>query len=308
MRYHEPVLVQEVLDLLELAERGEIMDGTVGGGGHARALLERFPACRLLAVDRDPEALNETRTVLAPYVDRVRFVEARFDAVAREAAADGPSLSGALLDLGVSARHLDDEARGFSFRPDAPLDMRMSGPGGEEETAAEILNRASEDELRRVFREQGEVPRAGRLAKAVTLLRRDRPFRMAADLVQAIQKALGRPPRPRESARVFQALRIEANRELESLEAALPYMKDALLPGGVLAVISYHSLEDRRVKEKLAAWSRGCVCPPDLPVCACGREPEGTILTRRVIRPTPAEVERNPRARSARLRGWRKAA
>ncbi|MSR23335.1 MAG: 16S rRNA (cytosine(1402)-N(4))-methyltransferase RsmH [Gemmatimonadetes bacterium] len=308
MRYHEPALVQEVVGLLEPAGRGEIMDGTVGGGGHAAALLDRYRECRILGVDRDPEALAASREALRPYGDRVRLVEARFDEAARTASANGPSLSGALLDLGVSTHQLDEDARGFSFRADAPLDMRMSQADAEAPTAADILNKASEDELRRVFREYGEVRRAARLAKAVTLLRGDRPFRVADDLVEAIAKAFRHRPTPSEKAQIFQALRIEVNRELESLEAALPRIRDALLPGGVLAIISYHSLEDRQVKRAFLDWSRKCVCPPELPICVCEGKADGTLLTRRVVRPGEAEVTRNPRTRSARLRGWRKAA
>jgi 16S rRNA (cytosine1402-N4)-methyltransferase len=186
--------------------------------------------------------------------------------------------------------------------------MRMGGTTGRGPTAADLLNEASEDDLRRIFREHGEVRQSGRLAKAVTLLRSDRPFRTAGDLVEAIGKAFRRPSTASEKAQVFQALRIEVNRELESLDAALPRVKDALLPGGVLAIISYHSLEDRRVKRAFREWSRACVCPPRLPVCVCGGKAEGELLTPRAVRAGQAEVERNPRARSARLRGWRKAA
>jgi 16S rRNA (cytosine1402-N4)-methyltransferase len=175
-------------------------------------------------------------------------------------------------------------------------------------TAAEILNEAEEEDLRKIFREYGEEPQARRLAKAITLLRQDRPFEVAGDLIEAMAKAYRRPPMIKEKAKVFQALRIEANREMESLDAALPLLREALLPGGVLAVLAYHSLEDRRVKEAFANWSGRCTCPPDFPICVCGNRSLGTSLTRKPIRPTDAEVATNPRARSALLRGWRKAA
>jgi 16S rRNA (cytosine1402-N4)-methyltransferase len=284
------------------------MDGTVGGGGHARALLDRYPDCRILAVDRDPAALEESRSALAPWADRVRFFEGRFDEAARHAGTDGPTLSGALLDLGVSTRQLDADERGFTFRPDAPLDMRMSGSIHGTPTAADVLNGASESELTRIFRDHGEMPRAHRLARAVVLLRGDRPFEVADHFSEAIAKASGRPAGPKEKAPAFQALRIEVNGEMESLDEALPLLKEALLPSGVLAVISYHSLEDRRVKRAFAAWSTACTCPPDFPVGVCGGPSEGAQVNRKVIRPSDDEVGRNPRARSARLRGWRKAA
>jgi len=306
--YHEAVLVREAVELLEPAGRGEIMDGTVGGGGHSLALLERYPECRILAVDRDPEALTAARHRLAVHGARVRFLAARFDEAARLAGVSGPTLSGALLDLGVSGHQLDRDARGFTFRPDAPLDMRMSGAEEGTPTAADLLNERDESDLRRIFRELGEERRAGRLAKAVTLLRGDRPFRVAGDLVEALGKAFRRPPTPQEKARAFQAVRIEVNRELESLDEALPALREALLPDGVLVVISYHSLEDRRVKHTFQDWSGRCTCPPGLPVCACGVRSTGRVLTPRVIRPSAGEVEVNPRARSARLRAWRKAA
>ena len=293
---------------MEPAGHGEILDGTVGGGGHSLALLERYPECRILAVDRDPEALAAARATLASHGDRVRFVEARFDHAAESFVAERAALSGALLDLGVSGHQLDRDSRGFTFRPGAPLDMRMGGAGSGAVTAAMLLNEADEGELLRLFREFGEEPQARRLARAVTLLRGDRPFRTAEDLVEAMAKAYRRPPLAKEKARIFQALRIEVNHEMESIDRALPALRDALLPGGVLAVIAYHSLEDRRVKHAFRDWSSGCICPPGLPVCGCGVEPTGAVVTRQAVRPSDAEVEANPRSRSARLRAWRKAA
>lgn len=308
--YHTPVLVQEVIRFLSKGPaEGEIMDGTVGGGGHAEAILREIPDSRLLVVDRDPGALAEARRVLAPWAERVRFLRARFDEAAKGAGFLGPSLRGGLLDLGVSSRQLDERARGFAFRSgEAPLDMRMAGESEGGPSAAQILNEREEEELARIFREFGEEPRARKLAAHVVKRRETRSFRTAGDLLDAMASAFGRPPGVKEKARVFQALRIEVNREMEALREALPLLREALLPGGVLVVISYHSLEDREVKHTFREWSRDCICPPDLPVCGCEEQALGEILTPRVVRPSQPEVEVNPRARSARLRAWRKAA
>jgi len=308
--FHVPVLVDEVVDFLGGSPaRGEIMDGTVGGGGHARAILQRIPDSRVLAVDRDPEALARARKALEPWSDRIRFLQARFDEAARGAGIFGPSLRGALLDLGVSSRQIDEDDRGFAFRSgEAPLDMRMGGETEGGPTAADILNEWDEEELARIFREYGEEPRARRLAAEVVKRRASRPLERAQDLLDAMSVVHQRPLSAKEKARVFQALRIQVNDELAALETALPRLRKALLPGGVLVAIAYHSLEDRIVKHTLRGWSQDCVCPPGLPVCACRGEALGELLTRKVVRPTQAELEKNPRARSARLRAWRKAA
>ncbi len=306
--FHRPVLVKEVVSALEPAAHGEILDGTVGGGGHSRALLERYPECRILAVDRDPEALEEARRALSDFGTRVRFLEARFDEAAEGASLAGPSLSGALLDLGVSTHQIDSDRRGFTFRPEAPLDMRMSAGQAGSTTAAALLNERSEDDLTRIFRRYGEEPRARRLAGAVARRRKEAPLGVAGDLIEVMAEVFGRPPHVKEKARVFQALRIEVNGEMEALERSLPAIREALLPGGVFVVVSYHSLEDREVKNAFREWGRSCVCPPALPVCRCRGEPLGEVLTRRVVRPSEAEVQENPRARSARMRVWRKAA
>jgi 16S rRNA (cytosine1402-N4)-methyltransferase len=306
--FHRPVLVEELLGHMESAREGEIMDGTVGGGGHSLALLQRYPRCRIVAVDRDPEAIAAARAALSAYRDRTRFIEAPFDVAAAMLAEKGPHLSGALLDLGVSTHQLDLDERGFTFRDDAPLDMRMSGAGSEEPTAADLLNTLGGTELERIFRDNGELRQWRRLAGAVVLLRRDRPFERADHLIEALAKALRRGPTPQEKAKAFQALRLEVNREVASLESALPDLREALLPGGVVTVIAYESLSDRVVKNAFRDWSESCVCPPGLPVCACGRVALGSPVNRKAIRPTDAEVEENARARSARMRSWRKAA
>ena len=305
--YHEPVLGREVVDLLQLRPGGLYLDGTVGGGGHARLVLERCPGCRLLAVDRDAEALAHARDVLEPYRDRVRFLQSGFDRAVEDIEVKDRGLEGALLDLGVSSRQLDAEERGFTYRRGAALDMRME-PAEGGPSAADLLADADEAELARVFVELGEEPRGRRLAREVVRRRASAALRTSDDLVAALAAAVGRAPTHQEKARVFQALRIRVNRELEALEAALDGLRDALRPEGVLAVIAYHSLEDRMVKHAFREWSRACVCPPDFPVCRCRGRALGETLTRRPVTAAPDEVERNPRARSARLRAWRKAA
>jgi 16S rRNA (cytosine1402-N4)-methyltransferase len=304
--YHEPVLGREVMDLLELRP-GLYLDGTVGGGGHARLLLERCAGCRLLAVDRDAEALAHARRLLEPYRDRVRFLQAAFDRAVEDVEVSDRGLEGALLDLGVSSHQLDAEERGFTYRRGAVLDMRME-PGEGVPSAADVLAEADEGELARVFLELAEEPRGRKLAREVVRRRARAPLRTSDDLVAALAAAVGRAPTHQEKARVFQALRITVNRELEALASALDGLREALRPEGVLAVIAYHSLEDRMVKNAFREWSRDCVCPPDFPVCRCRGRALGETLTRRPITAGPEETRRNPRARSARLRGWRKAA
>ena len=306
-RYHKPVMARQVVELLGLRAGGLYLDGTVGGGGHARLLLECCSDCRVLAVDRDSEALAHARRVLGPFGDRVRFLQSRFDRALEDGEVMQRGLEGALLDLGLSSRQLDSDRRGFSFRPGAPLDMRMESSEGVA-TAADVLSEADERELTRIFRDFGEEPRARRLAREVVRRRTVAPLRTSDDLVAALAATLGRAPLRREKARVFQALRIEVNDELEALAAGLDGLREALLPGGVLAVISYHSLEDRTVKHRFRDWSLSCVCPPGFPVCRCRGRALGDTLTRRPVEAGPDELERNPRAGSARLRAWRKAA
>lgn len=305
--FHEPVLVDEVLDLLLREGAGWYLDGTVGGGGHARALLERCAECRLLAVDRDPDAVDRAARLLEPFGERVRLARGRFDEALERADVGEGGLSGALLDLGVSSHQLDRDERGFTFRRGVPLEMRM-GKGEEgRPSAAELLNEASGDRLARIFRDWGEEPRARALAREIVRRREDRPLRTSDDLVAALSATLDRSPSPRQKARIFQAVRIAVNEELEALSDALPGIREALVPGGVVAVIAYHSLEDRIVKHTFREWSRECVCPPEIPVCRCRGRALGRVLTRGPIRPSEDEVTRNPRARSARLRAWRKA-
>lgn len=216
-------------------------------------------------------------------------------------------LSGALLDLGVSSHQLDAEIRGFAFRRGVALDMRMEGKDADQ-TAADLLNEASEERLTEIFRAYGEERRAGRLARTIVRRRARSPMTTSDDLVGALAASMGRAPSQRDKARIFQAVRIAVNDELGALERGLEGIREALAPEGVAVVISYHSLEDRTVKLAFRSWSSACVCPPEMPICTCRGEPLGKTLTSKPVRPSDAEVERNPRARSARLRAWSKAA
>ena len=308
---HEPVMVEETLEQLAPGRGGWFLDGTVGGGGHAAALLDRFPDARVLGLDRDPEAVAAARRRLARYGDRARIERANFRnarEVVRATAdiEDAHGLAGALLDLGVSSQQIDTTARGFSFRLDTPLDMRMGGTTSGRRPAADFLNHASEEELGRVFREYGEERRWKRLARAVTRRREDAPYETSGDLVETLEKVLGPRLTNQDKARIFQALRIEVNDELGALEEGLEQLRELLAEGGRMVVIAYHSLEDRIVKNAFRDWSKSCVCPPELPVCRCRGEPLGRNLTSGPLSPGEEEVERNPRARSARLRAWEK--
>ena len=304
--YHEPVLGKEVLEFLEPRDGGLYLDGTVGGGGHTRLILEDCTDCRVLAVDRDPEALAEARTQLADMEGRLRLLDMRFDRAPTDPEARDRGLDGALLDLGMSSHQLDEDRRGFAFRRGVALDMRMNT--AEAADARRFLADASEERLTQVFREFGEERRARRLAREVVKRRATVPLETSDDLVAALAVSLGRAPSARDKARIFQAVRIAVNEELEALELGLPAIREVLNDGAVIVVIAYHSLEDRVVKNTFRDWSKACVCPPELPVCTCRGRPMGETLTRRVVRPSDDEVERNPRARSARLRAWRRAA
>ncbi len=301
--YHAPVLVDEVLELLR--GRAHVLDGTLGGGGHSLALLEQ--GVRVTGVDRDPAAVAEATARLEHYAaaGRFRALEANYADLDEVPQLAGERFDGVLLDLGVSSRQVDDEQRGFSFRPGVALDMRMEGDG---RSGADVLNAASERELARIFRELADEPRAPRLAREVVRRRANRPFRTSDDLVGAIRGALGSRAGPADFARIFQAVRIAVNEELESLGRALPALRDRLEPGGVFVVIAYHSGEDGLVKRAFREWSASCVCPPRQPMCTCRGTPLGTTLTRKPIMPSAEEVRINSRARSARLRAWQRSA
>ena len=298
--YHVPVMVREVLTFLAPARGGVYFDGTLGGGGHTEAILEAGDDAQVIAVDQDPEALAIARQRLAQYAGRVQFVAGNF---ADAAETGGEQLAGALLDLGISSRHIDAAERGFSFRPGSPLDMRMSSSG---QTAADLLNTLPEEDLADIFYYYGEERRSRRLARDVVHHRKAQPFRTSDDLVAAMERALGPRIDVQDKARIFQALRIAVNEELDVLERALPALRDRLEDDGVLVVLSYHSLEDRRVKDAFREWSRSCVCPPEAIVCTCRGRALGTTLTKKPMLASDEELAANSRARSAKLRAWKK--
>ncbi|HTR04474.1 MAG TPA: 16S rRNA (cytosine(1402)-N(4))-methyltransferase RsmH [Thermoanaerobaculia bacterium] len=304
MEPHVPVLRDEVVRLLAPERGGFFVDATVGAGGHAEALLERGPELRLLALDRDADALAIARERLVRFGDRVEFRQGDFGDLA-EALSGFPAPSGVLADLGVSSMQLDRAERGFSFRRDGPLDMRMGSSG---RSAADVVATASLEELTRIFRDFGEERMAAKIARGIVAERARGPIATTRQLAKVVAEQKGGREKIDPATRVFQALRIEVNQELVALARFLAAAVARLQQGGRLAVISYHSLEDRIVKEAFRRDSGVCLCPPRLPACTCGARKALEVLTRRPIRPTPAEVERNPRSRSARLRAAEKIA
>jgi 16S rRNA (cytosine1402-N4)-methyltransferase len=302
--YHAPVLADEIVELFRGANT--ILDCTLGGGGHTAALLAT--GAHVTAIDRDPAAVSAARDRLAAHEasGRFRVILGNFAEADRLLNDTRQKFDGILADLGVSSHQIDDESRGFSFRDGALLDMRMDKTAGP--TAAELLNTMDEQELMRILREYADEPRARRVAREITRRRENAPFRTSDDLVRAIRGALGARSGPGDFARIFQGLRIAVNDELGALERALPALRDRLQPGGVLAVVAYHSGEDRMVKHAMREWSRDCVCPPRQLQCTCGGRALGSPVTRKAVKPSAVEIERNPRSRSARLRAWRSAA
>ncbi len=304
---HIPVLATEVMSMLAPAPGSLHIDATLGGGGHTERILEATdPDGRLLGLDADGAAIARVVGRLRPrFGDRLVTRQANFRDLARVARDSGfGQVDGTLFDLGLSSFQLADTERGFGFRAGGPLDMRFDTGRGV--PAAELLAKLDANDLGKLFRRYGEDPRAGRIARAIVDARRIAPVATAEELAALIVRVA--PPNPRQprrthpATRVFQALRIAVNEELEALQAGLAAALDLLKPGGRLVVLTYHSLEDRIVKRFLAAERRGCVCPPEIPVCVCGRNPRLRLVTRPSLTPTAAEIEANPRARSARLR------
>ena len=302
---HRPVMAAEVVEYLAPRPGGVYVDCTVGGGGHARAILEAAEgACTVVGIDRDPEAIAAAGERLAEYGGRVLLIRGNFRNLQRVLETCGlEQVDGVLMDLGVSSYQLDTEERGFSYWGEGPLDMRL-GPDAPF-TAEQLLATAGVEELTRILREYGEERWAGRIARAIVERRKRSPIRTAADLVALIKEAVPAPARtggPHPARRTFQALRIAVNDELGALEEGLGQAIEALAPGGRIVVISFHSLEDRIVKRRFQEESRGCVCPPELAACACGRRPRLKVLTRKPVVPGDWEREENPRSRSAKLR------
>jgi 16S rRNA (cytosine1402-N4)-methyltransferase len=307
---HVPVLAGELIDLTAPALGDTAVDCTFGAGGHARLVAERIgPAGTLICIDRDPAAEERYEELAADVACETRFLRADY--------ADGLALLTdeeiradlVFLDLGISSMQVDARERGFSYSYDAPLDMRMDP--GQELDARAVVNGWDERQLAQVFRRLGEEPNARRIAREIVRRRQKIPFATTGELVEAIEAALPAAVRRKfggghPAKRVFQAVRIAVNGELDSLDRALPLAWALLGPGGRLAAISFHSLEDRRVKRFLAERARGCICPPDFPVCVCGHEPEAELLTQRAVMATAGELAQNPRARSGRLRAARR--
>jgi len=299
---HVPVLLREVLEALRPERGGVLVDATLGLGGHAEALLDASPSVRLVGIDRDPEALALARARLARFGDRFVAVEGRHEELALHLdRLDLPQVDGVLADLGVSSMQLDRAERGFSFMKDGPLDMRMGRTGP---TAADLVAELPGEELARVFRDYGEEPRAKAVARAVVSAREAAPIRTTGELRALVAKAVGgRREEGRDPAtRVFQALRIATNRELVELERFLDDAIARLSLGARVAVLSYHSLEDRIVKDVFRDRAAGCTCPPSFPVCVCSRRRVLALVTKKPIRPSDEEVLENRRSRSARLR------
>ena len=301
---HVPVLAAEVRECLAVRPGDTVVDATFGAGGHAALLAADLQGSgKLIAIDRDPTARTYFERLEQRERVQARLLRGDFGLVLPQLAANGVRADAILLDLGVSSMQLDRPERGFSYSVDAPLDMRMDT--SQEFAARDVVNEWPERELVSIFRRYGEERYARQIAKAIVRRRREEPFARTGELVDTIKSAIPTPARfgdGHPAKRVFQALRIAVNDELASLGAALPAALEMLRPGGRLAVISFHSLEDRMVKQFLRERERGCTCPPDFPICVCGHEPELRAIQRRPVRPGEAEIAANPRAASARLR------
>ena len=301
---HRPVLLDECIEGLNIRPEGIYLDGTLGRAGHSREIAKRLTSGRLICVDRDDAALEAAQERLAPWMDKVTLVHSNFDRVDDILDELGiPGADGMLFDLGVSSPQLDDGARGFSYMADAPLDMRMDRDEGL--TAADVVNTWSQEELKRILFQYGEERYAPQIAAAIVRRREERPIATTLELVEIIKgampaRALKEKQHP--AKRSFQAIRIAVNDELGSVERMIDRAVPRLNKGGRLAVITFHSLEDRIVKTGLAGFARGCTCPPDFPVCVCGKTPDVKLVNKKPILPSQQELEENPRSRSAKLR------
>lgn len=298
---HVPALVEEAIAALQVVPQGRYVDGTIGAGGHAGAILAAAEDTGLLGIDLDVTALDTARDRLSEYGDRVRLVRANFGDV-KAIVQDhlGDLVDGVLLDLGMSSMQVDTGERGFSFRQEAPLDMRFDIR--QRKTASQVVNRSSVETLASLIAELGQEPRARRIAREIVA---NRPIRTTTHLADVVRRAAGRPVRRGKihpATRTFQAIRMAVNDESDNLERGLDGAVEVLRPGGRLVVISYHSIEDGLVKRKMKTEASDCICPPGFPQCVCGHKARLRLVNRRVIKPSAAEVQANPRARSARMR------
>jgi len=302
--HHVSVLLEQCLEGLAIKPQGVYVDGTLGGAGHSSHIVQRLTTGRLIGIDRDPVALEASGQRLQPYKDRVTLVHSNFCEMKQVLEDLGLSgVDGILLDLGVSSPQLDDGERGFSYMADAPLDMRMNNQ--DSLTAHQVVNTWSQDELKRILFDYGEERYAPRIASAICRRREEKPIETTLELVDVIRSAM--PPqalreKQHPAKRSFQAVRIAVNDELGSVEKAMRDAIPLLNPGGRLAVITFHSLEDRIVKNAMAEAAKGCTCPPNFPVCVCGKKPIVKLISRKPIVATEEELEVNPRSRSAKLR------
>lgn len=300
---HKSVLLNESIEALNIKPNGVYVDGTAGGGGHSFEIASRLTTGRLIAVDRDPDAIKAAGERLSPFADKVTLVQSnysRLPQILHELNIRGTD--GILLDLGVSSFQFDAPERGFSYNYDAPLDMRMSKNGV---SAREIVNTASYERLVQILREFGEEKFASRIASTIVKERDDKPIETTFELSDLVKKAIPAAARrdgPHPARRTFQALRIAVNGELDELGKLLDDALSILLPEGRLAIITFQSLEDRMVKQRMFSWAQGCICPPDFPVCVCGHKPQVSIIRRKGVVPSQQEIDSNPRSRSARLR------
>lgn len=304
MYTHRPVLLNECIDALNIRPDGVYLDGTLGRAGHSREIARRLEGGRLICVDRDQAALDAAQVRLKEWMDRVTLIHSNFDRVGDILEElDVPGVDGMLFDLGVSSPQLDDGSRGFSYMADAPLDMRMDQSEGM--TAADVVNGWSQEELKRILFQYGEERYAPLIAAAIVRRRGEGPIETTLELVDVIRNAMparALKEKQHPAKRSFQAIRIAVNDELSSVDRMIRGAVPKLNRGGRLAVITFHSLEDRIVKTGFGEFARGCTCPPDFPVCVCGRTPDIKLVNKKPIIPTEVEIEENPRARSAKLR------
>ncbi|MCQ2353655.1 MAG: 16S rRNA (cytosine(1402)-N(4))-methyltransferase RsmH [Clostridia bacterium] len=307
---HKPVMLDEVIEVLDIKPGGIYVDGTAGGAGHSSAIAERLTTGRLIALDRDSDAVKVASGRLSRFGDRATVIHSNFADFASVLDDMGiEKIDGILLDLGVSSYQLDNAERGFSYVADAPLDMRMDRTS--ELDAARVVNGYDRDDIVRILRDYGEEKYASRIADRICIEREERPIKTTGELVEIIRAALpdgGRSQNHHPAMRTFQAIRIEVNGELEIIPKTIKCACDRLKTGGVAAIITFHSLEDRLVKETYAELAQGCICPRDFPVCVCGRKPRVELVSRKPIVPGNEELKRNFRSHSAKLRAFRKLA